>query len=358
VPGDLSISNQRFFRIALSFSMVVMMLGLTGCSSVYYLYQAGRGQMRLLQKAKPIEEVIQDPTTDPSLAALLGKIPEMKIFGEKYGLKPTPNYTEYVKLDQDAVVYVVTVSEALQFKVKLFSFPIVGSFNYIGWFGEKDAREFAAKFAEQGYDIDVRGASAYSTLGWFRDPLLSSMISMQNGKVSAEAYPELVNVIIHESVHATLYIKNQSYFNESLAVFFADILTEKYFREKGLLDSPEWKNYLDRNAYSEKVQARMAKAYADLKLVYDSTRSDEEKRAIKTKYLSDLQAELRFRRPITNATLVQFQTYDPSDHGFKALFEKHHEDVRETLQALMKLKPESFEHPQMEELGDVIGKLN
>src|SRR5690606_7987905 len=113
-----------------------------------------------------------------------------------------------VKLKQDSVVYVVTVSDALRLNPKVFSFPIAGSFTYIGWFSKEDAQDFGRDFERQGYDVDVRGASAYSTLGWFRDPLLSSMI---------RELPDLVNIVIHESVHATLYIKDQSYFNESLA---------------------------------------------------------------------------------------------------------------------------------------------
>ncbi len=311
-----------------------------------------------MNRAKPLDSVIQDSRSDPGLITLLAQLPEMKKFGEANGLKPTPNYTEYVKLDQDAVVYVVTVSEALQFKVKLFSFPVVGSFNYIGWFKEKDARNFARQFEEQGLDVDVRGASAYSTLGWFKDPLLSSMIPMDGqGKVLDTAFPELMNVIIHESVHATLYIKNQSYFNESIASFIADFLTEKYFRDHNKLESPEWKHYQEHRAYSDKVRIRMAKAYQDLKKIYDSSANNDEKRAQKAAYLKTMKEEMHFRREVNNATLTQFQTYDPTDHGFSQLLKKNNEDVRAFLKVLSKLKPEDFKHPQDEELRDVIEKL-
>jgi predicted aminopeptidase len=329
----------------------------TGCSSIHFLYQAGRGQLSLLNRARPLNEVTDDPRTDPKLAELLKQIPLIKKFGEKYGLKPTPNYNAYVKLNQDAVVYVVTVSEPLEFKAKIFSFPIVGSFNYIGWFGRKDAEDFASTFVSAGDDVDVRGASAYSTLGWFKDPLLSSMIPSHDGSPTTEALPELVNVVLHESVHATLYINDQSYFNESLAFYLADVLTEKYFRENGLLDSAIWKAYLKNRNYYEKLQERMAVAYQDLKKIYDSKASDEEKQKQKAAYLSSLQSELKFKRPISNATLIQFQTYDPGDHGFGELFKKYNEDVREFLQALQKLKPSEFEHPHQIELKGLLEKL-
>ena len=320
---------------------------LSSCSSLYYFYQAGRGQLRLLNRGRPLADVIADPTTDPKLVELLKKVPTIKKFGEKYGLKPTANYSEYVKLDQDSVVYVVTVSNELEFKVKIFSFPIAGSFSYIGWFGKKDAEEFGAKFEKEGYDVDVRGASAYSTLGWFKDPLLSSMIG---------TFPDLVNVVLHESVHATIYINNQSFFNESLASFVADHLTEEYFKENGGLETEEWKSYLKNRERYEKVRKRMALAFQDLKKIYDSSVDPERKRKEKKEYLDQLQNELSFHRKINNSTLIQFQTYDPSDHGFSTLLQKYHSDVSAFLQSLKSLKASDFPRPQDEEFQSVILK--
>jgi len=333
------------------------MMVLSSCSSVYFFYQAGKGQLRLLNRGRPLKEVIDDPRVDAGLAELLKSIPEIKAFGEAAGLKSTPNYREYVELGGEAVVYVVTVSEALAFKPKIFKFPVVGSFNYLGWFSKADAQSFADRFDREGLDTDVRGAGAYSTLGWFRDPLLSSMIPKDQGKVSNTALPELVNVFLHESVHATLYVKNQSYFNESLASFLADILTERYFRDHGGLKSDSYQSYLKQRERSDGIRKRMAQAFQDLKKVYESEVDPSKKREQKESYLNALQAELGFKRRITNATLIQFQTYDPGDHGFGALFKKTNEDVQVFLRLLSKLRAEDFEHPQMEELRGVLGKL-
>jgi predicted aminopeptidase len=332
-------------------------MGLTSCSSVYFLYQAGKGQLKLLNRGRPLEEVVEDARVPKDLADLLRKVPEIKSFGERSGLKATPNYREYVELGGESVVYVVTVSEALALKPKIFKFPLVGSFNYLGWFSRKDAIEFAEGFEKDGFDTDVRGASAYSTLGWFRDPLLSSMIPREGAGLSIAAYPELVNVFLHESVHATLYIKNQSYFNESLASFVADVLTEKYFKAAGAAETEAYARFLDQRKKSEGIRKRMAQAYRDLKEIYDSGLSSAQKLEKKSAYLSALQSELGFRRRITNATLIQFQTYDPGDHGFGALFKKTNEDVQVFLQLLSKLTEKDFEHPQMEELRGVLGKL-
>ena len=335
----------------------MMMPFLSSCSSVYYLYQAGKGQLRLLNRGKPLDEVSKDVRTDPALAAVLEKVPAIKTFGERNGLKATPNYREYVELGQDSVVYVVTVSDSLAFKPEVFRFPVVGSFSYLGWFDRKDALQFASTYEKKGKDVDVRGASAYSTLGWFRDPLLSSMILKDEGKVSIAAFPELVNVFLHESVHATLYVSDQSWFNESLASFIADILTEAFFQEQGLINSEAYQAYLERKKQGEKIQQRMAKAYGELKAIYDSGMNESEKLAKKDAYFNALKQELGFKRKITNATLIQFKTYDPGDQGFGRIYERSGRSVPLFLKALSQLNPRSFPEPQMEDFERVLNEL-
>lgn len=323
----------------------------SGCSSLYYFFQAGKGQLALLNHGKPIEEVMKDPTSDPKLVSLLGRISEVKKFGDQFGIKPTPNYSEYVKLDRDAVVYVVTVCDPLEFKVKIFSFPIAGSFNYIGWFKKEDAIEFAKKFELEGLDIDVRGAAAYSTLGWFRDPLLSTMIPKVDGVIQSDALADLVNVVIHESVHATIYLKDQSYFNESLAVFVADHLTRKYFEMNGMLNSPEYKSYLEGKVRGDKTRKRMLKAYHDLKTIYDSALSPNEKKEKKRAYLELLQKEAGIKRPISNATIIQFKTYSDSNHGFEELLAREKGDIRAFLGVLSKIKSSDFKKSHDEDFN-------
>jgi predicted aminopeptidase len=301
--------------------------------------------------------VIDDPSTSPDLADLLKKIPEIKAYGEKSGLKPTKNYRDYVKLDQDAVVYVVTVSDALEFKAKIFSFPIVGSFNYIGWFGLDDAKKFASTFEKEGYDVDVRGATAYSTLGWFRDPLLSTMIPKENGKIAPEAYAELVNVFLHESVHATVYINNQSTFNEGLAVFVADQLTERFFKDHHEEKSTGYLEYRASLENWEKTRAGLTHLYEDLKALYASSAAPAEKLAQKNTKIEAFQKEFGFKRKITNATLIQFETYHSSHDDFQWLFEKTGNDIQELMRVMATLKESDFTEPQEENLKALMEKL-
>src|SRR5690606_34569810 len=142
--------------------------------------------------------------------------------------------------DREAATWVVSACESLSFKPKQWRFPIVGSFTYLGWFDHPSAEEYAEELRKEGWDVDVRGAAAYSTLNWFRDPVLSTMIPRGKHDVGS-----LVNVVLHESVHATIYLKDQAYFNESLASFVADRMTFDYLSEKYGETSEEWKAFLE-----------------------------------------------------------------------------------------------------------------
>jgi predicted aminopeptidase len=335
-----------------------MVLLLSGCSPAYFLYQAGKGQLRILNRSKDIEQVVKDPKTPSDLAGLLKRIPEVRAFAEKSGLKPTSNYREYVELDQDSVVYVVTVSDPLELKAKIFSFPIVGSFNYLGWFSRKDAFEFGDRYEKEGYDVDIRGAAAYSTLGWFDDPLLSSMIPMRSGKPLNTAFAELVNVLLHESVHATVYIPHQSAFNESLASFIADHLTQGFFEKLPAIERAGYEDWRKNKVRWEQTRARMAAAYQELDEIYQSKASHEEKRKKKGALLSVLREELQFKRPINNATLIQFRTYDPSDRGFSELLARLGGDLGRFMKVVSGIREKDFQKEQSEDWSELLSMLS
>lgn len=308
--------------------------------------------MELFNKARPIPEVIQDERTPPRIKALLEEIQPIKKFGELNGLKPTVNYTEYVKLDRNAAVWVVSACEPLRFKSKEWSFPIVGSFPYLGWFDLNDAKEYATDLRHAGWDVDVRGAGAYSTLGWFRDAVLSTMIP--DGK---DALGDLANVVLHESVHATLYIRGQAFFNESIASFVADHLTLTFLAQAKGPESAEKKAYIDSQNWSKQVEKKMHEAYEKLAALYSTPESDSEK--LKTKYqvLKNLKEELHFRRDLNNATLIQFKEYSSGGKEFGILLQRCGGDWKKFLTALSTLNPESFSMAQQEDLRPVLQPL-
>jgi predicted aminopeptidase len=344
---------RRFSRplsFVLVFSAATALLSSTGCSSLHFVSQAAHGQLKIIQRARPIEDVIADERTRPRVSRLLKEIPSILAFGQKYGIQPTPNYREYVAWDDPYVSYVVTACPEFEFKPKEWSFPIVGSFTYLGWFDRKNAESMAQELRTQGWDVDVRGASAFSTLGWFRDPVLSTMIPP-----GEEAMGELVNVLLHESVHATLYISGQSYFNEALASFVADRLTSEYLRERFGAQSPELQTYLKSSELSERRSERMHLAFEQLSHVYQSAQSLEEKRSEKRRILKALQIELQWKKELNNATLAQFRFYGLGIEEFPKLWEQTGGSWDVFWERLKKLKSTSFPVPQMEKFGVVLG---
>ncbi|MDZ4082915.1 MAG: aminopeptidase, partial [Bdellovibrionales bacterium] len=186
-------------------------------------------QADLLLSREPIEKILNSPEKDRSLSPddlkKLKLALEAKSFGERVlGLKKNGNYASYVQLDRPYVSYIVSAAARDRLEPHLWSFPIVGAVPYKGYFNLDDAKEEANNLKAKGLDTYVRGATAYSTLGWFDDPVLSSMLRYSDY--------DLVNLIVHESVHATLYIKSQADFNERLATFIGDLGAELYFKEK------------------------------------------------------------------------------------------------------------------------------
>lgn len=341
----------RFAHVlALLLAIALPLVG--GCTQVHYVLQAGCGQLDMSLGTRPLSDVIADPATPPRTAALLREVPSMKRFGERHGLRPTDNYAEFVDLGRPAAVWVVTAAEPLRFRAKSWSFPVVGSVTYLGWFDRGDAQMFADELSFEGWDVDLRGASAYSTLGWFKDPVLSTMIPGGD-----EAVGELANVVLHESVHATIYIKGQTRLNENIASFIGDRLAEAYLDEHRGPDSPEKEAYLLGEREGERRARAMHAAYVRLAALYDSALPDAQKLAQKAQILADLRAEIGMRRPVTNATLAQFKTYTSSKAELSALLASCGGSYPRLLAALRRLRPETFEGPQERDLAAVIMPL-
>ncbi len=324
----------------------------TGCGTLNYLLQATGGQLALINRAKPISEVLEDEKTPPRVKELLSQIGDIKEFGEENGLKPTPNYTTYTKLDRKAAVWVVSACEKLKFKPKVWKFPIVGSFPYLGWFNLDSAKNYADELKAKGWDVDVRGASAYSTLGWFHDPVLSTMISKGDA-----AFGDLVNTVIHESVHATVYVNGQSYFNESLANYVAGKLTDVYLFRKYGEKAPRTVAYLKEEKRGDEAEKRLHEAYEELSRIYSSAAPDSEKLDEKNKILANLMAELHLKRPINNATLIQYKTYNTGEEAFEALYLSCGKTWPCFIQRMKELTPRSFAKMQEEDFSPTVRGL-
>ncbi len=325
-------------------------LSLAGCLMPRYLAQAGYGQLELLARAKPIEKVVDDPNTPLRTAVLLAEIPSIKQYGRSYGLKIKRNYNSYSALGRPAAVWFVGAADPVAFKPLKWCFPIVGCFAGLGWFDEDDGVKHKLELEARGYDAIVRPASAYSTGGWFPDPVLSTMLGGGD-----DAFPELANVILHESVHATVLVPDQPFFNESLASYVADTLTDHWIIDRFGRGSPEELAWTLGQAMHLHRTARLLDSYTQLKKLYESKQSREVTLAKKAMIIDELVLDLRMRRRPNNASLTEARVYNG---GAAALIDAHRAcgDLRSLVLAGKTLGRSDFTKTLQDDLTP-IGKL-
>ncbi len=199
------------FRSPLSGLILLLLLPVlfSGCSFSYLLHAAA-GQIRIQHRAVPIERALADPILKPEEKEALRLVGRVKDFGErKLGLKSTNNYETVYLGDEPNPVYTVTAASRTSLELVTWWFPVVGRMPYLGFFDPDDAAEKKRDLEKKGLDVVIWPADAYSTLGWFQDPVHRNLL---------EKHPlDLVETILHEMTHATIYAKGQPAFNETLA---------------------------------------------------------------------------------------------------------------------------------------------
>lgn len=333
------------------FSLLFVGLSLSGCH-LNYLIKSGYEQAKILSQRIENEKVLADPNVSEEKKRKLRLIEEARHFAEeKLGLTPTKNYTSFVQLDRPYVSYIISAAPQFDLESYLWTFPIVGSVPYIGYFSEDEAKSEAIKLKQNGFDTYVRGASAYSTLGYFKDPVLSSMLNYKDS--------DLVNLIIHETVHATLYIKNSADFNERMAVFLGNKGTEQFYLEK---EGPESKTLTlikdensDENLFSEFITQETN----ELKVWYKNPENKnleqkgkklgEIKKRFQSNILNKLKTESykRFNSAeLNNAYLLSLTTYVADLQDFENAFIKNNSDFIKTIHFFKQL--EKSKNPEVE----------
>lgn len=191
-------------------SMIVIAVSITGCQTLGYYMQLGQGHMGLMLQRESIEDVINDPGTDPVLKAQLSKVSGIREFASTtLSLPDNGSYTSYVELGREAVVWNVVAAPQFSVEPKTWCFPITGCVSYRGYFDYQEARQFADELQQQGFDTYLAEAAAYSTLGWFSDPILSTFVNRSE--------PALAGLIFHELAHQEFFMSGDTAFNESFA---------------------------------------------------------------------------------------------------------------------------------------------
>jgi predicted aminopeptidase len=297
---------------------------LNGCS---YYSQLAVGQLDLLRQRQPIETLIADDTRDPALRQRLTEVLQARTFASQaLDLPDNRSYRLYAELGRPYVVWNLFATEEFSVKPLEHCFPIAGCVAYRGYFRQGAARGEAARLRMTGLDTHVAGVEAYSTLGWFADPLLSSMLRRNDEQLAA--------LIFHELAHQQLYLPGDTAFNESYATFVEREGLRQWRAHRGLPEQDEQ----GRMRYRQLVEL-LLDSRNRLERLYASDRPTPELRALKQAEFTALRQRYRalrdeqwqgdarfdrwFAQPLNNATLLPFGLYDRWVPAFAALFEEN-----------------------------------
>lgn len=307
---------------------VLMLPLLCGCQ-MGYLMKSGYGQMKLLSSREPLEKVLADSKLDEEKKQKLRLAQEARLFAEQdLHLAATKNYTSYVELDRPYVTYVVSAAQRWELTHYQWSYPFMGQMPYKGYFNEADAMDEEKTLQEQNLDTYMRGVSAYSTLGWFNDPILSSMLRYDDY--------DLVNTIIHETVHTTLYIKQAADFNERLANFLGNIGAEQFYLKKEGANSPTLQKIKEENDDNKIFSDFISRELKELEKWYKElpvNARTEKKRLdriaeIQQKFIQEILPRLKsdsYKKfpelKLNNARLLLYKTYMQDLSDFESLYE-------------------------------------
>lgn len=218
------------------FFLLIVLSCLFWHSLVIYGISQGKGQLTIVWNSQSIDEISKDSSFPDSLKQKLKLIAEIKKYAvDSIGINQSNNYSTIYNQHNRPILYTVSACEPYSFKAKEWAFPFLGTVSYKGFFNKVDAEKEILELNEEGYDIDVYSPTGWSTLGWFKDPILSNMLYKSEG--------QLANLIIHELTHGTIYIKNNVTFNENLANFIGDKGAEKFLNYKYGINSKQYAIY-------------------------------------------------------------------------------------------------------------------
>ncbi len=252
----------------------------TGCASLQYYAQAIGGHTRLLLQRESVEKAISSTKLDAAVRSKLRLTTAIRAFAASAGLKTGDAYTTYVATGEPYVIWNVFAAPEFSLEMKQFCFPIVGCTTYKGYFRKGDAEKAAAKLEGQGYDVYVGGVAAYSTLGWFSDPILDSFLRRSDAQLAA--------LIFHELAHRELYVPGDSQFNESFATAIERHLLAKWLAAEHRLE--ELGDFNGASGRRAQVLGIVADVRDQLASVYSSELSTDEKRVSKHEALEQLRA--------------------------------------------------------------------
>ena len=311
----------------------VISIGITGavaallasCSQLGYYVQAAQGEFSLLAGARPIDDWLADPDISVTLRDRLQKVKKIRSFAASaLGLPDNGTFKTYTDIKRPYVLWNVVATPELSMRPAQWCFPVAGCVNYRGYYSKDEAQFFATALRTEGFDVQVAGVPAFSTLGWFNDPVLSSFIQYPD--------PELARLVFHELAHQVAYAPDDSQFNESFATAVEDIGLERWLAAFG--NDALRKAHADRELRKQDFLTLLLKTRKALEGNYASAASNTEKKQHKMAIFKNLVADYQalktswggyggydrwFGEPLSNAHLASISTYHDFVPGFRAL---------------------------------------
>jgi predicted aminopeptidase len=345
-----------------SLILLVLFIPLTGCGDVLYLSRLGWHQSYITFHSVPVEELLCGEEANPLTKGKLRFVQEVKRYGEeRFGLRKTKNYSTFFEV-KGPILHVITACEKDRLHLYAWDFPIVGKVTYKSFFTADEALKEKDLLDRKGYDTFLQQAAAYSTLGWLKDPIFSSILEWNEGA--------LANLILHEMAHATIYFKDRTDFNEQLATFIGnqgaiDFLVERY--------GPESKEV--RVAIHHQEDDLLFSGWTDqacqlLSAYYGSEISKEEKlkgrealfRSVQENF-QKIKGQLKTeayqnvdRVELNNAVLLAYRRYFYRLEKFEALYDYFGRDLEKVIAFFMEIQaskeePSSFLDRWMKKRG-------
>ena len=303
-----------------------------GCRTVAYYSQAVAGQCQMLVGQEPIATMVDDPNVSPDLRRQLQLVLKLRLFArDELKMNPAGNYLRYRELDRKFALWVVYAAPEFDTELKSWWYPVVGRFTTRGFFKESAARAYAKRLEEQALDVYVGGAPAYSTLGWFDDPVLSTFINYSE--------TELADLIFHELAHHHLFLPGDATFNESFATAVAEIGVARWLEAHH--DAVKQDEYLAHRKQAKQFNEMLFQSREELQKTYAQDQTDDQKRNAKARIIVQLKSRIMelsqadpsnkrlanwSQRPINNALLGATAVYYHQVPAFIALFEKSNRD--------------------------------
>ena len=343
------VCSNSHYRMCWLLFLLFSLLGLTGCSQFAYYVDVINGHAEVLNRQRPVVEVLQDAGTAKETRQRLANMQAARIFASKeLSLPDNDSYTHFSDIKREFVVWNVIAAQATSVQAKQWCYWFVGCMSYRGFYDQAKAQAYAAELQGQGYDVYVAGVRAYSTLGWTEDPVLNTML-----------YPsesQRVGILFHELAHQVVYREGDSTFNESFASTVEQEGLRRWFLKKN--DPQAIQSYLEAQQQDQQFRQLLLTTREQLARTYQLSISMADKQKQKKQVFRQLQTRYQqlqtcwgnhrykawMAQPLNNAHLALIATYNELTPLFQAVLAHYEYDMPQFFEQINKLKNMSREN--------------